>query len=61
MGDRLDELDSVEFIVIVRIVHFEVVKLQLLIGHLRLVNVDLVRQVLLDVPRTYQSINQSVN
>lgn len=48
MDERLDELATVELIVAVGVVHFEVVELKLLLGHIRRVDRDV--HVLLHVP-----------
>jgi hypothetical protein len=48
MDERLDELATVELIVAVGVVHFKVVELKLLLGHIRRVDRDV--HVLLHVP-----------
>lgn len=49
MDERLDQFASVQFVVVVRVVHFEVMELQLLLAHLARINGHL--GVFLDVPR----------
>lgn len=38
MNQRLDEFTSVQFVVVVSVVHFEVVELEFLVGHFACIN-----------------------
>ena len=49
MGESLADLHPIQFVVVVVVVHFKIVKLELLVRHLVLGLVDNVIQVLLDV------------
>jgi hypothetical protein len=48
VNEGLDELTTVQFIIIIRIVHLEVVKLELLLRHLRRVDGNV--HMVLDMP-----------
>lgn len=49
MDERLDQFASVQFVVVIRVVHLKVMELQLLLAHLARVDGHL--GVFLDVPR----------
>lgn len=56
--ERLDQLTTIQFVVVVRVMHFEVVKLQLCLGHLTRINRHLHVLLNVTVEETQQNINK---